>query len=267
MLAVERQRRILEELRERGSVNVTELARDCGVSSVTIRSDLDVLEAQGRLKRTHGGAVPVSEYVVPTVPQRMRRNARAKQAIGRRAAQMVRDGETILLGGGSTTLELLRALEGRRDVTVVTADLNAVQLAEERLPDLNVIVAGGTLDRRYRTLTGPVLAAGLAGLMVDVAFLGADGFDEERGFLVEYAPAAEGDREAMRHARHCVILMDSSKVGAGRSFASFAAPFEVDAVVMDKDPAGIVGDACTTPGHAVEMIEVESGEQVRARAR
>lgn len=256
MLAVERQRMILEALRDHGSVLVSDIAKRCGVSSVTLRSDLDVLEAQGKLKRTHGGAVPVSHFVVPTVAQRMRRNAKAKRAIAACAAAMVADGETILVGSGSTALELVRALADRRGVSVVTDDVNIMEFAEAHAPALTMVATGGTFGRQYRHLSGKLLAASLAAVSVDKVFVGADGFEPEQGFLVEYGPTAEAKREFLRHGRRRVVLMDSSKVGAGRSFECFAGPNDVDTVVMEKDPSGIVAEAIAVAAHGDGKAEV-----------
>ena len=116
MLAADRQRRIVEMLAERSSVLAADVRRELGVSAVTVRSDFDVLERRGELKRTRGGAVSVSQLVVPHVTERMRKNVRAKQAIARYAAQLVDDGETILVGSGSTPLEFVHAL-GRQRLT------------------------------------------------------------------------------------------------------------------------------------------------------
>ena len=120
MTAEERQERILDMLSRKGEVMVSDLSAEFSVSTVTIRTDLTELEHEGKLKRIHGGAVPMRELVVPSLPTRIRRNVRAKDAIGLAASELVHDGETILVGSGSTTLALIRSLGKKKDVSVIS---------------------------------------------------------------------------------------------------------------------------------------------------
>ncbi|MBM6676431.1 DeoR/GlpR transcriptional regulator [Olsenella uli] len=260
MLAVERRQRILDMLGNRSSVLIADICRECGVSAVTARADLDYLEGEGRLKRTHGGAVPVSEYVIPRVSERVRKNARAKQAIARRAAERVSDGEMILVGSGSTTLEFVKALHGKRDVTVVTNSCHIIEYAEQHLPDMTIMSTGGVLARKYRHYYGPLVAASLTDVYLDQVFLGADGFEPSFGFLAEYEQTAYAKVEFLRHARTKVVLMDSSKVGAGRSFLRFAKPEDVDVVIMERDPDGMVVAACNRGEREVEVVQALDGD-------
>ena len=236
MLAVERRQRIIEMLESGSSVLIADICRECGVSAVTARADLDYREGEGRLKRTHGGAVPISEYVIPRVSERVRKNARAKQAIARRAAERVSDGEMILVGSGSTTLEFVKALRGKHDVTIVTNSCHIIEHAEQYLPDVTIMSTGGILARKYRHYYGPLVGASLTDIYLDQVFLGADGFEPSFGFLAEYEQTAYAKVEFLKHARNRIILMDSSKVGSGRSFLRFAKPDDVDVVIMEKDP-------------------------------
>lgn len=258
MLAAERHRRIVELLEHQSSVLVTDICEECGVSAVTVRADLDYLEGEGRLKRTHGGAVPVSTYVIPRVSERVRKNARAKQAIAARAAERVSDGEMILVGSGSTTLEFVRALRNKRDLTIITNSCHVLEYAEQHLHEATVMSTGGALEREYRHYYGPLLAASLTDVYVDEVFLGADGFEPSFGFLAEYEQTAYAKVEFLRHARTRTVLMDATKVGPGRSFARFAKPDEVDLVIMDADPGGLVGAACNAGERAVEVIEARA---------
>ena len=102
---------------------------------------------------------------------------------------------------------------------------------------------GGILGREYRHFAGPMVASSLSDIYLDKVFLGADGFEPDFGFLAEFERTATTKVEFMRHARKAIILMDASKVGAARSFVRFAGPTDVDAVIMDKDPGGIVASA------------------------
>lgn len=255
MLAVERRQRIIDMLENHSSVLIADICRECGVSAVTARGDLDYLEGEGRLKRTHGGAVPVSEYVIPRVSERVRKNARAKQAIARRAAERVSDGEMILVGSGSTTLEFVKALRGKHDLTIVTNSCHIIEHAEQYLPDVTIMSTGGILARKYRHYYGPLVGASLADIYLDQVFLGADGFEPSFGFLAEYEQTAYAKVEFLKHARTKIVLMDSSKVGAGRSFLRFAKPDDVDLVIMEKDPEGMVFEACNQGERSVEVVQ------------
>lgn len=255
MLAVERRQRIIEMLENHSSVLIADICRECGVSAVTARADLDYLEGEGRLKRTHGGAVPISEYVIPRVSERVRKNARAKQAIARRAAELVTDGEMILVGSGSTTLEFVKALKTKRGITIISNDCHVIEYSEQYLPDATIVSTGGILGREYRHYYGPFVSASLADVFLDKVFLGADGFEPSFGFLAEFEQTAFTKVEFMRHARNLVLLIDATKVGAGRSFLRFAKPEDADLVVMDKDPGGIVSAACNAGEKRVEVIE------------
>lgn len=255
MLASERQSLILETLRTRGSVSVAEMSDRCNVSSVTIRNDLIRLEDEGKLKRTHGGAVPASEYIVPVVSKRIHKNARSKHAIAQAAAARVRDGEMILVGSGSTTLEFVKALRDKRDLSIVTNSCHIIEYAEQNLPQVTIISTGGKLARTWRHYTGSILAASLADIYVDQVFLGADGFEPSFGFLAEYEETARAKVEFMRHARSTIMLMDASKVGASQLFLRFSKPNDVDCVIMDYDPEGLVAAACNEGQRTVSVIE------------
>ena len=185
MLAAERQKYILDVIQEHGTVTVTQICDHCGVSSVTARTDLDAMEREGQLKRTHGGAVPVTQLVIPAVPQRVHKNAQAKQAIGRRAAELVEDGETILVGSGSTTLAFLHCLGEKRGITIITNDVNGLIYIEQFLPQATPACTGGILGREYRHFAGPMVASSLSDIYIDKVFLGADGFEPDFGFLAD----------------------------------------------------------------------------------
>lgn len=255
MAAEERQKRILEILSQKGEVIVSDLSAELSVSTVTIRTDLTELEHEGKLKRIHGGAVPMRELVVPSLPTRIRRNVRAKDAIGLAAAELVRDGETILVGSGSTTLALIRSLDRKRDITIISDEPAAHTYIQQHLPNAIPISTGGILGRGFH-LYGPYLTASLVGTHVDKVFLGADGFERRLGFLAERQVTADTKKEFMKHASKVIVLMDATKVGASRLFVPFAQPGDVDLVIMDTDPSGVVAEAARVGGGRARVVEV-----------
>ena len=124
MSSEERRAAILSMLDRATSVQVTQLAEAFGVSRVTARSDLDALARDGKLRRTHGGAVSLSKTLTVSVQERrINVNAEAKRSIARLAAPLVEDGDAVLVDSGTTALEFVRAISGRSGVTVVTDDL------------------------------------------------------------------------------------------------------------------------------------------------
>ena len=255
MAAEERQKRILEILSQKGEVIVSDLSAELSVSTVTIRTDLTELEHEGKLKRIHGGAVPMRELVVPSLPTRIRRNVRAKDAIGLAAAELVHDGETILVGSGSTTLALIRSLDKKKDVSVISDEPAALNYIQQHLPNTTPISTGGILGRGFH-LYGPYLTASLVGTHVDKVFLGADGFERRLGFLAERQVTADAKKEFMKHASKVIVLMDATKVGASRLFVPYAQPGDVDLVIMDEDPNGVVAEAARVDGGRARVVEV-----------
>jgi len=228
---VERQREIETVLHTERKVLVDELSSRFGVSEVTIRKDLTDLENRGVLLRTHGGAVLAEkpELVVP-MHRRSTEQVSEKNWIARTAAARIKDGESILLDTGSTTLSLARELRGR-NLNIVT---NSVLIASELATDeqISIIVLGGTLRRSSFALMGSLALEQLKSLHVDRAFLGASGFDPKAGFSCQNLIEAETKR-AMVHAAHeAVLLVDHSKFDRC-AFAPFCTPKEVDCVITD----------------------------------
>ena len=150
-----------------------------------------------------------------------------------------------LVVSGSTTLAFLHCLAEKRGITVITNDVNGLIYVEQFLPQATPACTGGILGREYRHFAGPMVASSLSDIYLDKVFLGADAFEPDFGFLAEFERTATTKVEFMRHARKTIILMDASKVGAARSFVRFATPTDVDTVIMDKDPGGIVTSATT----------------------
>lgn len=209
---------------------MAELSRELGVSAVTIRSDLEALEAQGLLKRNHGGAV--STRVLRFHPDFLHKSSlhrREKEAIAARALELIEDGDRLLLDAGSTVLALARALQGRA-LTVVT---HSLYLLNELInaPCIELIAVGGLLHPENLCFVGPLAEAFIEGLHVDTAFLGVNGVSA-RGLSVTSPLEAGIKRKMIQAARRVVVLADSSKFGVD-SFIEVAPLEAVDQVVTD----------------------------------
>jgi DeoR family transcriptional regulator, aga operon transcriptional repressor len=207
----ERFGRILELLARDGTVTVSGLAGELGVSEATIRRDLEALGEQRLLERSHGGAV--AHGTAHELPVRYRTGrSEEKRRIARAAAELVTDGAVIALTGGTTTTEVARTLALRQGLTVVTNALNiAVELAVR--PDLKLIVTGGVARSASYELVGSLAEETLRGLNVDLAFVGVDGVDAKRGLTTQNEVEAATNRALMSRATSTIVVADASKLG------------------------------------------------------
>ena len=211
MSKTERLGRILELLARDGTVTVAELASELGVSDATVRRDLQALGEQRLLERSHGGAV--AHGTAHELPVRYRTGrSDEKRRIARAASELVRDGVAVGLTGGTTTTEVARMLVARQGLTVVTNALNiAVELAVR--PDLKLIVTGGVARSASYELVGSMADATLRAVYVDLAFVGVDGVDAERGLTTQNEVEAATNRALMDRAKRTVVVADATKLG------------------------------------------------------
>src|SRR6266700_4042556 len=228
---------ILTALHQSGSVSVENLSKDLDVSLVTIRRDLDSLEKQGLLRRTHGGAVSIEPlFYEPfrndrSFQAQVERFAEEKRRIGRTAASLIKDGEIIALTPGTTSTEVVRGLPLNHDITVVTSTVNvAMELSKRK--DLDIYVTGGHLHGDWFSLVGPTAAQSLSRVMIHVLFIGADGIDAKSGVSCYDPEEAQLNAAMVRHARKKVAVVDHSKFGivAGWRICSTD---ELDVLVTD----------------------------------
>ena len=205
---------ILSELERLERVSVDGLAKLLGVSKVTIRGDLAVLQRQGLVHRTRGGAVrPFAARSELPLEQTRKQLALEKRRIGEHAASLIEEGDTVFLDVGSTATEVARSLPAAlRHVTVVTAGLNiAAEL--EKHPSVTVVVTGGTLRRLQHSLVNPFGALLLSALHADKLFLGCNGVDLRAGVTNRNLEEAEIKRCMVERARQTFVLADHRKLG------------------------------------------------------
>jgi DeoR family transcriptional regulator of aga operon len=254
-----RHRRILEVVERQGGAEVAALADALGVSAVTIRSDLDALDRRMLLRRVRGGAVSVQHARFERPPDLPGRSFGAEKArIGEAAARQVRDGETIILDAGTTTLAMAAALpETLRDLMVITSSLD-IAIALEAHPGATVVVTGGTLKRSGRNKRARSLIPPFAGLVMehvnaDRAYLCCAGIDPVRGFTNAHPEEAEVKRAMIAAARRAVMLADHGKIGhvAG---ARIAAPREIATLITDRGAAA--ADIAALEAAGVDVLRV-----------
>jgi len=212
-----RQARILALLADRGFLSVRDVAEAMGVSEITARRDLVELDERKALKRTHGGAmslrngqIEIFDAYEPTFDARRRRNNKAKIAIARAAAQLVRPGATIALDVGTSTLELARCLRDAGEIRIVTNNLRAASLLADS-PHA-VYVPGGRVRGKELSVYGSATAEQIQCYWFDWAFIGVSGITEVG--LFDYSPEdTEIKRIYMERAQHVAVLCDAHKFG------------------------------------------------------
>ena len=238
MLAVERRRLIAESLRSRGVVSVSQMAELLGTTEITVRRDLRAMAKDGQLVRAHGGAVlPATTGHEPSYSEKARQAGTEKAAIARLAVEMIRPGDSILLGPGTTTLALARLLVDFPELTVVTNSLLVAQ-ALMGATRVEVILTGGTLRRSIHALVGPSAEDSVRALRASQAFISGNGFTAERGLSTPSPLVAATDRAFASAAKQVVVLADHTKIGQDTMCQTVAAE-RVHILVTDSaaDPA------------------------------
>lgn len=229
MLSTERRSQLLARLNESGKASVDMLARDLGVTPSTIRRDLARLSADGALVRTYGGAATGALAPAPEAPDP---RLLAKRAIATAAADLVEDGQTIAISSGTTALEFARHLVDRR-LTVITNALDVVGVLLDR-PGIELVVLGGVVRPNMHSTLGHLAELSLRELRADALFMGIGALGAERGLMNDSIPEILTDRALRRAARTCIVLADSSKLGAVAPAYVFGID-EVDVLVTDAD--------------------------------
>jgi len=229
----ERERVILDRLSADGSVSVGVLARELGLSEVTIRGDLKVLEEKGWINRKWGGAAPALHR---DILDRQKIFTEQKNAIARAAAELVRDGDVIMIEAGTTTALIARYLAGKRDIHIVTNSTLVFSYAR-MYPNLQITMTGGEFRRATESLVGPIALETIARINVRLAFVGTDGFTLDRGMTTHLMEGAEIVKAMKAHAETTVLTADSSKYGR-IGFTHVLPLSSMDLILTDEDLSG-----------------------------
>lgn len=252
-LLAERRRRIAELVRTTGAASVDQLASSAGVSPSTVRRDLVWLAKNGLIARTWGGAVltdPAQHRAADAMlSERQHENASAKAAIARAAAELVGDGDAIVIDAGSTTELMAPYLRARKGLTIVTTSLPlAWQLRGH--PGIELILTGGHVHPRAGSLVGLLTEQTLSQLYVDIAFIGARGITAQNGLTNPILDEIPVKRQMLRIARRSVALIDSDKWGL--VFMGLIAPIsEVGILVTDSGVPAAMRDEAELAGTEV----------------
>ncbi len=208
----ERQKQILSLLGKQGRLSVAEIVEQFAISEATARRDLESLTSQGKAQRVHGGVIAVDQ-APPEQPilQREGEQTQEKSAIGRAAADLIHDGETVFLGSGTTVLEAARHLRERRNLTVVTNSLPVLN-ALAGLKEVTVVSLGGELRDSELSFIGHLTEQALAELRVDKVLIGTRGISLEHGLTNDYLPETLTDRAILKIGREVIVAADHTKV-------------------------------------------------------
>jgi DeoR/GlpR family transcriptional regulator of sugar metabolism len=247
---------------------VRELARDHGVSSITVHRDLERLAADGLIERVHGGARPAGSrstriHVATDWAMRLQQALPEKEAIAACAAELVEDGSTVFLDSSTTCLALARHLERRppRALTLVT-NSPAIALELQAQP-IHVIVTPGEVDQTLRMIGGRWAVEFLGGINIETAFLSAGGVTLEQGLTTTRRSLADTLHAAMASSKRSVALIDSTKFGLS-ALLSIARLEELDAVIVDDGLSRETHDAYTAAG--VNLLVAPARTTVAAAA-
>ena len=228
----ERRNKTIKLLKDNGQVSVTELSKMLNVSEVTIRKDLYYLEKQNFLIRTHGGAMK-NDYLVHDqhFEEKGKQYSAEKRRIGEVAAQMVEDGESLMLDAGSTVMQIARNLHNKKGLIVLTPAIN-IALELIRIPEIQIMVMGGVLRNTSAAVVGSYAETMVKEHFCSKLFLAADGFDPSFGLTTTNAMEAHLNRMMIDSAQETIVVIDSSKFGR-RGLSRICGIEHIDVVITD----------------------------------
>lgn len=231
----ERRAIILQRIAQENNVSINELKELFNVSEVTLRKDLNAMHNARLLIRTRGGAMKIPDtakgFDVP-ISTKQFDNVREKEGIGKLAATMINDGETILLDSGTTTLEIARNLHRLSNLTIVTNAMN-IALELQKYERFTVILLGGHIRPTSLSTVGPIAEANIKSLFCDKLFLGVDSFSITSGISTPNMEEANLNQTMISMAKEVIAVFDYSKC-LKRSFAHICNLEDLDAIVSDR---------------------------------
>ena len=236
MFALERQKRIMELLASEGAVSVSRLSVDLSVTEETVRRDLEKLEKQGSLKRTHGGAVPADENNTyeASLEKRKSTNIEIKQRIAKLAAKEVKEGDTIFLDASTTTFFMAKELKTMRNITVITNSLRVI-VELDNVEYIKVISVGGVLSNN-QSFVGTLAENSIAkNYVASKIFFSSKGITADVGILESNEQECGIKQKMLKNSKYRYFLCDNSKIG-GVGFVKLAQLDEIDCLITDCEP-------------------------------
>lgn len=248
-MRADRQQQILELVHQNNRISVVEICTLFGVSEMTARRDLQVLDREGLLRRVHGGAIQnLGRSYEPPLIIRKNKQFVQKKAIGQKSAELILDGDSIALDIGTTTLEIARSLADKRNLTVITASLpiaNEIVASYSLESDIRLILTGGVVRSGEWSMVGMFAARMYAQLHVDKAFIGIGGISLEDGLTEHNLEDASVKWPLLESARQVIVVADGSKFGK-TAFASVGPLDLIDTIITD----------CSAPSDFLEDLSL-----------
>jgi DeoR family transcriptional regulator, fructose operon transcriptional repressor len=230
--AEERQHRLVVRARAEGRVDVASMAAELTVAPETVRRDLKVLEKRGLLQRVHGGAYPIENAGFETsLASRLTAHVAEKRRIAAVAAEQLGDAESVFVDEGFTPQLIAEALPRDRPLTLLTASV-PVATSLATAPNMTVLLLGGRVRGRTLATVGPWTARMLAGFVVDLAFIGANGISRDHGLTTPDPAVAEVKSQAIRSAHRRILIGVHTKFGIS-SFCRFAEISDFELIITD----------------------------------
>lgn len=231
----DRRKTILDILDEEGKVKVAELSRLFGISEVTIRNDLDMLEEGGLLERIHGGALSTyKSYYNMSLHDRMEANQDEKKKIAIEAASMISDGDTVFLGSGTTPIYVAREIKDLKNLIIVTNSLSIAQEVGYSKYKRSIVMLGGNVNTEYQFVSGDDSIRQLKNYIADKLILSSDGVSAEFGVTTYHHLEAEINRMMIARAHKTIVVADYSKIGRS-SFAHIEDIDRIDCLISNQN--------------------------------
>ena len=254
MLTTEQRRdEIISLIHAKGKIKVSELAEKYNISEVSVRKDLEYLELQGHLSRVHGGAVAINKlYVNMDLSERFKTNSVAKKRLARLAASLIEDNDTIMLNAGTTLAYVLQAIQGKKNVTIVTNSIqNAIEAA--LYSSFNVIILGGEFDSKYQFTYGENALSQLENYHATKCILSVDGISSAAGLSLYYSNEASLARKMIECSSKLIVTADATKLGKS-AFAK----------ITDFKPGDILVTTAAESREEIEALEAMGVEVYEA---
>lgn len=250
---IERQQEIVRLTNAQGKVSVAELSQRFGVSEVTIRSDLAVLDSKRLLVRSRGGAMVNDDLSRElSLKEKRQKHSELKQRLGRAVAELIKDDERIILDSGTTTEEVAANLREHKNLIVMTNGLN-IALELSQVDKVEVMMTGGTLRKKSMSFYGAQAEQALKNYQFDKVVLGVDGFDLKTGLSTHFEAEATLNRLMCEVAREVIVVTDSSKFDR-RGFHLICSVMQVHTLVTDSGIPPLYVDELTRMGVQVHVI-------------
>jgi len=250
---IERQQEIVRLTNAQGKVSVAELSQRFGVSEVTIRSDLAVLDSKRLLVRSRGGAMVNDDLSRElSLKEKRQKHSELKQRLGRAVAELIKDDERIILDSGTTTEEVATNLREHKNLIVMTNGLN-IALELSQVDKVEVMMTGGTLRKKSMSFYGAQAEQALKNYQFDKVVLGVDGFDLKTGLSTHFEAEATLNRLMCEVAREVIVVTDSSKFDR-RGFHLICSVMQVHTLVTDSGIPPLYVEELTRMGVQVHVI-------------